>query len=206
MVTVIASEMRVRYAPVIPRGEGWGRLMSGREVPRVALGRQPSTRTPTPPTSFHGSRIAPYSPGGGLPESPARATRPSPPQPPAERRRRVGSPQVIGTATTPTGGRPVVRPGLFGAVLGRGEATRAALGPSGLVLIHDATSAHAFRFPLQVPGRMVVNTDGSATVLDAYGRPLHRVGHPRAFDAGAAGVVHGGRSVRGSDPTYCSRP
>lgn len=82
-------------------------------------------------------------------------------------------------------GRPNVPAGLFGAVLSRGGNTHAAVGPSRLVLIHDATSAHLYRFEMHVPagGRTVVYADGSATVYDARGIAVRRVARPWAFDA-----------------------
>ncbi|WP_448222562.1 hypothetical protein [Gordonia iterans] len=71
------------------------------------------------------------------------------------------------------------------SLLRRGGATRGEIGPTRLVLIHDETSSHTYRFSMNVPdgGYTKINPDGSATVYDRNGRPVEKVARPWAFDS-----------------------
>lgn len=71
------------------------------------------------------------------------------------------------------------------SLLERGGDSRAEIGPTRLVLIHDETSDHQYVFDMNVPegGWTEVNPDGSATVYDANGNPVSQVLPPWAFDA-----------------------
>lgn len=69
--------------------------------------------------------------------------------------------------------------------LSRGGATRATVGPSRMVLIHDESSPTTYRFAMSVPegGSTKINPDGSATVYDKDGNPVRQVAKPWAFDS-----------------------
>ncbi|MFE0750389.1 hypothetical protein [Gordonia sp. NPDC058843] len=71
------------------------------------------------------------------------------------------------------------------ALLSRGGSTRATLGSSRLVLIHDETSPTSYRFAMTVPhgGHTEINPDGTATVYDRDGNAVQQVARPWAFDA-----------------------
>ncbi|MGB3304259.1 MAG: hypothetical protein WBA98_16400 [Gordonia sp. (in: high G+C Gram-positive bacteria)] len=71
------------------------------------------------------------------------------------------------------------------SLLSRGGSTRATVGPSRMVLIHDESSPKTYRFAMNVPdgGRTAVNPDGSATVYDKDGNAVRQVARPWAFDA-----------------------
>ncbi|WP_353108182.1 hypothetical protein [Gordonia sp. (in: high G+C Gram-positive bacteria)] len=71
------------------------------------------------------------------------------------------------------------------SLLSRGGSTRGKIGSSDLVLIHDRTSPDRYVFDENVPpgGHIRINSDGSATVLDADGKVVKQIGRPWAFDA-----------------------
>ncbi len=71
------------------------------------------------------------------------------------------------------------------SLLSRGGSTRATVGPSRMVLIHDESSPTTYRFAMNVPegGYTKVNSDGSATVYDKDGNAVRQVARPWAFDA-----------------------
>ncbi|QRY62364.1 hypothetical protein JVX90_18635 [Gordonia sp. PDNC005] len=71
------------------------------------------------------------------------------------------------------------------SLLRRGGSTRATVGPSRMVLIHDESSPTTYRFAMNVPegGYTKVNPDGSATVYDKDGNAIRQVARPWAFDA-----------------------
>jgi hypothetical protein len=71
------------------------------------------------------------------------------------------------------------------SLLSRGGSTRATVGPSRMVLIHDESSPTTYRFAMNVPdgGYTKVNPDGSATVYDKDGNAIRQVARPWAFDA-----------------------
>ncbi|GAC85338.1 hypothetical protein GP2_033_00730 [Gordonia paraffinivorans NBRC 108238] len=66
-----------------------------------------------------------------------------------------------------------------------GGSTRATVGSSRMVLIHDETSPTTYRFAMHVPegGYTKVGPDGSATVYDRSGNAVQHVAHPWAFDS-----------------------
>ena len=69
--------------------------------------------------------------------------------------------------------------------LKRGGSTRADVGPSRLVLIHDESSPNTYKFDMDVPkgGSTRVNPDGSATVYDRDGKPVRHYAPPWALDS-----------------------
>ncbi|MCF8609260.1 hypothetical protein L5G28_03660 [Gordonia sp. HY285] len=71
------------------------------------------------------------------------------------------------------------------SLLKRGGSTRATVGPSRMVLMHDESSPTTYRFAMNVPdgGYTKVNPDGSATVYDKDGNAIRQVARPWAFDA-----------------------
>jgi hypothetical protein len=71
------------------------------------------------------------------------------------------------------------------SLLSRGGSTRATVGPSRMVLIHDESSPTTYRFAMNVHegGYTKVNPDGSATVYDKNGNAVRQVARPWAFDA-----------------------
>ena len=71
------------------------------------------------------------------------------------------------------------------SLLKRGGSTRATVGPSRMVLMHDESSPTTYRFAMNVPdgGYTKVNPDGSAIIYDKDGNTIRQVARPWAFDA-----------------------